>query len=200
MAFRIFISLIVLICAYLAFETVRYQFLQHSLLNTDAEYVLGNPDGDVTFVEFLDYSCKHCRDAHPLIEQALRQDGNIKFIPRPISILGTEGINAALLPYAAARQGKFIEMHNALMDNYRIIDEQVLQDLSLEIGIDHQKLQDDLADEDVLEAVQDNLDLFNSYNFQYVPSYAVGKGIVFTPDHDLATNEFLNLFQEARGQ
>lgn len=200
MFFRVFISLTVIICAYLAYETIRLKILQHSLLNTEEQYVLGNPEGDVTFVKFLDYSCKFCRDAHPLIEQALRQDGNVRFIPRPVSILDTDGVNAALLPYAAAKQGKFAEMHKVLMENYRIINDQVLQDLSLEIGIDHQQLKADLDDKDILKFTEKNLDLFNAYRLSATPSYAIGTDILFTPDRTISANEFLAMFNEARGQ
>jgi len=200
MAYRIFISLIVIVCAYLAFETVRHLFLQNSLLNQESEYVLGNPDGDVTLVKFLDYSCKFCRDAHPIINDAVRRDGNVKFLPRPVSILGAQGINASLLPYAAAKQGKFTEMHDALMDNYRVIDDQVIQDLALEIGIDHQQLKSDIEDKDVIKKAESNFKLFRSYRLIATPSYAIGKSILFSPDQDLSATDFITLFNEARGQ
>lgn len=200
MAFRIFISLIVLACVYLAFETVRYVFLQNALLNTDAEYLLGNPEGDVTIVNFIDYSCPPCRETHPYLDRALQSDGNVKYIPRPVSVLNAEGINAALLPYAAAKQGRFAEMHYALIENYRVINDQILQDLSLEIGIDHQQLKADLNDAKVLEAFEDNMDLIDDYRLKSIPSYAIGRGILFSPADGVSTNEFLSLFNEARGQ
>ena len=200
MAYRILISLIVLACAYLAFETVRFKLLQRVLLNTEAEYVLGNPDGDITFVKLFDYSCKACRDAYPIIARAIEQDGNVKFLVRPAQVMDTEGINSALLPYAAAKQGKFGEMHRALIENYRVIDDQVLQDLSLEIGIDHEKLKADLENKDVLVAMNRNFNLIQDYRMHGIPAYAVGDKILFTPHRDLSVNDFLTLFNEARGQ
>jgi len=200
MAYRIFISLIVIICAYLAFETVRYAFLQNSLLNEEPEYVLGNPEGDVTFVKFLDYSCKFCRDAHPVVNAAVKRDGNVKYLPRPVETLTSEGIKASLLPYAAAKQGKFIEMHDALMENYRVIDDQVIQDLALQIGIDHEQLKRDIEDKNVIKKADKNMDLFNDYRLNATPAYAVGKGILLVPDRTFNENDFLTLFKEARGQ
>lgn len=169
-------------------------------MNEDAEYVLGNPDGDVTFVKFLDYSCKFCREANPFITEAIRRDGNVKFLPRPVNVLDAEGLKASLLPYAAAKQGKFAEMHEALIANYRVINDQVIQDLSLEIGIDHEQLKADLEDEDVIKKADKNMDLFKDYRLTGTPTYAIGKNILFTPDSNLNANDFITLFNEARGQ
>ena len=200
MAFRVFISLIVIICAYLAFETIRYKLIQSSLLNEEPEYVLGNPDGDLTLVNFIDYSCPPCREGHPYLDRALQNDGNVKYIPRPISVLDAKGINAALLPYAAAKQGKFSEMHYALIENYRMINDQVLQDLSLEIGVDHQQLKTDLEDKVVLEAFEKNMNLLKSYRLESIPSYAIDRNILFSPKDGVSVNEFLAIFGEARGE
>ena len=202
MAFRIFIIAIVLICAYLVFETGRFVLLQNSLLKIDAEYVMGNAEGDITLVKFLDYNCSFCRDAHPIVSEAVRRDGNIAFIPRPVSILEHEGINPALLPFAAAKQGQgnFQAMHEALIANYRVIDEQVIQDLALELGLDHEKLKEDIESKDVLKAADKNLKLFLRYRLNGTPAYAVGKDILFIPKGTMNADDFLSVFAEARGR
>lgn len=200
MAFRILISLAVIICAYLAFETVRFKILHHKLLNTEAEYVLGNPEGDLTFVKFFEYSCTECRAGFPIIQKALEQDGNVKFIVRPLRMMNVEGVSPDLMPYAAAKQGKFKEMHEVLVKNYRVINDQVIQDLSLEIGIDHQQLKADLKDDDVLKARKTNEDIARGYNLKGTPVYAIGKDILFIPNKQLSASEFIDLFNEARGQ
>ncbi|MEX0285676.1 MAG: DsbA family protein [Paracoccaceae bacterium] len=51
-------------------------------------WVGGNPDGDITVVEFLDYRCGFCRRAHPEVERLLREDGNIRLIVKEFPILG----------------------------------------------------------------------------------------------------------------
>ena len=199
MAYRIFICLIVLACAYFAFETVRYKLLQHSLFNTDAEYTLGNPDGDITLVKILDYSCSYCREDHPVVVDAVERDGNVTFIPRPVNVLGAEGMNAALLPYAAARQGKFGEMHDAVIKNYRTIDDDVVRNLALEVGIDPDQFAADLNSDEVREQFDKNMKLFKRYRMHATPTYAVGSDIMFTPDDNLTAGDFLKIFEEARG-
>ncbi|MFK7839868.1 MAG: thioredoxin domain-containing protein [Bdellovibrionales bacterium] len=200
MAYRVFLALVLIVSAYFAFETIRFKFIQHSLVNADQEYVLGNPDGDVTFVKFLDYSCIYCRDAHPIIEQALSQDGRVKFLPKPVAILGEDSRKAALLAYAAGKQGKFAEMHDAIMDNFRVISDRVIQDLALEIGADAQQLIADYNSDAVLEVFEKNVDSFRDYNMVATPTYAVGPNILFTPNDDIGVQDFLKVFDEARNQ
>lgn len=200
MAYRIFISLIVLACAYFVFETVRFKILERSLINADAEYVLGNPEGDVTLVKFLDYSCSYCRTAHPVVTQAVKQDGRVKFLPKPVSILGEDGMNAALLVYAAGEQDLFTEMHDAVIKNFHVIDDRLIQDLALIIGADATQLITDYKSDAVREKVEDNYRLFSRYHMKSTPTYAVGSDIIFSPDTDLNVQDFLNLFNEARGQ
>lgn len=199
MGFRIFISIILLICVYFAYETVRLKVLQHSLLHAPAEHSLGNPDGDLVFVGFFEYNCAPCRASLPIIEEALKQDGQVKFIPRPVNIIENEGIDPALLVYAAAKHGKFKQMHDALIKGYRPINGQVTLDLAEEVGIDPEALKADVKSKDVAKLARKNQKLFTRYRLAGTPAYAVGKNILFVSDRDLSANEFTDLFNEARG-
>ncbi len=198
MAFRIFIAVIVAICAFLAYDTIRYKFMQHALLNTQAEYVLGNPDGDLTLVKFFEYSSADFRAMYPILAQTLNADGNVKFIARPIQTSSTNGIDPSLLPYAAAKQGAFAAMHDILIKNFRAINDQVLQDLSLEIGIDHEKLKTDLKDKAVLEAVQQNLKLFKDYKLSDTPAYTFDGAFFLIPQQGLKQDELTKLLKDVR--
>lgn len=195
MAFRVFISIIILACAYFAFETVRLSLLQRSLLNAESTHSLGNPDGDLVFVTFFDYSCAECRAGFPVIEAAVERDGNVKFIPRPLSFLDDQ---TPLILYAAAKQGKFAEMHAALLENYRVVNDQVIEDLADNIGADSAQLITDMQSKDVQKLADKNSKLFTKYRLRSTPAYAVGKDILFASNATLSTNDFVTLFQEAR--
>lgn len=58
-------------------------------------YVGGNPDGDVTLVEFLDYRCSYCRRAHDEINELVTSDGNIRLVVKEFPILGEQSTIAA---------------------------------------------------------------------------------------------------------
>jgi protein-disulfide isomerase len=75
---------------------------------------LGNPEGDVTVVQFFDYNCGYCRASLPIIEQLVKADPNVKVVFRELPILSRTSYDAAKLSYAAARQGKFRAFHDPL--------------------------------------------------------------------------------------
>ena len=66
-----------------------------ALFNDGYSYVGGNPDGDITLVEFMDYRCGYCRQAFAEVEQLLELDGNIRFIVKEFPILGEQSMLAA---------------------------------------------------------------------------------------------------------
>ncbi len=78
--------------------------------------VAGNPQGDVTIVEFTDYNCSYCRAMVPEVEKLIRADKNIRLIYRESPILAQSSRDAALWALAAARQGKHNAFHNAMFD------------------------------------------------------------------------------------
>ena len=64
-------------------------------------WVGGNPDGDITLVEFLDYRCGYCRRAHGEVAQLLESDGNIRLIVKELPILGEQSLLASRFAIAA---------------------------------------------------------------------------------------------------
>jgi protein-disulfide isomerase len=77
--------------------------------------VLGNPEGDVTVVEFFDYNCPYCRRAKPEIEALLEADANVRLVYREWPILGEGSVFAARAALAAREQGLYEEFHWAMM-------------------------------------------------------------------------------------
>lgn len=199
MIFRIFIALVVLISGYIIFEMIRINGLQSNLLSAPAEHVLGNPQGDVTLVEFLDYNCVYCKEVFPIVSQAVSEDGNVRFIPRPVALLEPGPIDKARLAYAAAEQGKLKEMHAALMAHEGLLDEQGLQDLALQTGLDPTRLMEDYDSPKIQELAQNNIDLMNGFRFNSTPTFAIGRKILFMPYERLPTaQELLAMFEESR--
>jgi protein-disulfide isomerase len=81
-------------------------------------WVGGNPDGDITLVEFLDYRCGYCRKATPEVAQLLAEDGNIKLIIKEFPILGEASMAASRFAIATRRVAggdAYKQVHDALM-------------------------------------------------------------------------------------
>lgn len=67
----------------------------NALINDGFSYVGGNPDGDITIIEFVDYRCGFCRRAHPEVAELIESDGNIRIITKEFPILGEQSVLAS---------------------------------------------------------------------------------------------------------
>ena len=89
---------------------------ERSTLERDSNApVLGNPDGDVTVVEFFDYNCPYCKQAAPEVDALLQADKNVRLVLREWPILSEGSAFAARAALASRAQGKYAEFHEALM-------------------------------------------------------------------------------------
>ena len=76
---------------------------------------LGNPRGDVTLVEFYDYSCGYCRAALPVLDRLVAEDPNLRVTLRELPVLGPNSEAAAFASLAAAaQQPRFARFHHQL--------------------------------------------------------------------------------------
>ncbi|MEX3314259.1 DsbA family protein [Sulfitobacter sp. PS-8MA] len=77
--------------------------------------VLGNPDGDVTIVEFFDYQCPYCKANHPDLVDVVAEDGNIRLVMKDWPIFGAPSVRASQLALGAADSGAYKTANEALM-------------------------------------------------------------------------------------
>ncbi|ESR27260.1 DsbA family protein [Lutibaculum baratangense] len=77
--------------------------------------VLGNPDGDVTVVEYFDYQCPYCKKGHPGVMEAVRKDGNVRLVKKDWPIFGDVSVRAARLVLAAGASGRYEQALESLM-------------------------------------------------------------------------------------
>ena len=86
-----------------------------ALFNDGYSFVGGNPDGDITLVEFLDYRCGYCRKAHTEVAKMLETDGNIRLIVKEFPILGEQSVLASRFAMAV-KQVAGDEIYKAVND------------------------------------------------------------------------------------
>ncbi|MCR8547828.1 DsbA family protein [Salipiger sp. P9] len=77
--------------------------------------VLGNPDGDVTIVEYFDYQCPFCKSMHPILTELLAEDGNIRLVLKDWPIFGAPSVRASQLALGAHDLGRYEAVTEALM-------------------------------------------------------------------------------------
>ena len=199
MALRIFYIVIALAAGFLIYDIYKLSSGYGKLDEVPETYSLGPEDADVTVVEFLDYGCTYCRDIHPVIISAVVKDKNVRYVPRPLPSQNPESVHAAILAYTAGMQGKFLEMHDGLMKNYRVLDEATIFELSEQAGIDTDRMDTDVKTGEVVDRINENGALFKKIGGQQTPTFVINNDVIFVPEGRMPTvDDFLNMFDEAR--
>lgn len=115
---------------------------------------IGPADAPITIVEFFDYNCGYCRQANDwLFDQVDDRRGDIRVVFKEYPILAQSSLDAAKAAMAANRQGKYREMHIALMKSPDLSEENIAK-IAVSVGLDQQKFERDLADPELLQHIQ----------------------------------------------
>ncbi len=139
--------------------------------------VLGNPDGDVTVVEFFDYNCPYCKRVVGDVKALLKQDPGVRLVYREWPILGEGSLFAARAALAAREQDAYEEMHWALMDLPRAEEASVLQ-AAQELGLDLDRLREDMGAPEIDEHIRTSFELTEGLGFSGTPAFVVGDELV----------------------
>jgi protein-disulfide isomerase len=151
---------------------------QSELLRDPDSPVAGNPDGDVTIVEFSDYQCPYCKRAHAAVQSVVAADGKVKVVYKDLPILGEPSRIAAVAALAARSQGKHIALHNALMEYAGKIDRDKIMEIAASVGLDMAKLQRDMDDPKVKQIIERNMALGSALGVRGTPAFVVGNQFV----------------------
>ena len=139
--------------------------------------VLGNPDGDVTVVEFFDYNCPYCRRVKPEMEALLAADPNVRVVYREWPILGDGSVFAARAALASRNQGKYEEFHWAMMQLKERAEEASILRTAEDIGLDVAQLRRDMNGPEIEEHIQTSMRLAQSLGFSGPPSFVIGDSL-----------------------
>ena len=139
--------------------------------------VVGNPKGDITIVEFYDYQCGYCRRQHETTLALLEADKNIRYIYRPFPIRDVPGetpysLIAANVAFAASKQGKFEELHNALFTDSPISQTE-LNVLFTELGIDANMVSDDMSNQASMDHIINNMEMADGIGIDGTPALII---------------------------
>ncbi|MBU3032109.1 DsbA family protein [Paracoccus marinaquae] len=152
---------------------------QRQLLERDPNApVLGNPEGDVTVVEFFDYNCPYCKRAMSEVQGLLDADSNVRLVYREWPILSEDSVFAAKAALAARQQGKYEEFHWALMGMEGRAEEASVMRLAEEIGLDIEQLRTDMDASEVQEHIDESMRLSQALGFNGSPSFVIGDALV----------------------
>ena len=152
--------------------------LTEALVLRDPEIpVVGNPDGDVTIVEYFDYNCPYCRKVAPELRQVVQDDGKVRLVHKDWPILGEVSVIAARMALACKYQDKYIQAHDALIGVASKLTAPRVRELLAGAGIDLDRADRDLAaNAKAIDAIlARNGDQATAFGFKGTPSFIVGK-------------------------
>jgi len=154
--------------------------MSNEVFASESSPVGGNPDGDVTLVEFFDYNCPYCRAVKPTVFEVLKSDGKLRFVYKEFPILGESSVFAAKAALAANRRSQdlYEELHNRLLDaKGRLTEESVLA-VAADIGLDVARLRKDMEDPAIQTEIDRNKALAQRLGITGTPAFVVGREIL----------------------
>ena len=153
-----------------------------TLFSSPRHVVLGNPQGDVTMVEFFDYNCAYCKSALSDMLDLVKADPKLKVVLKEFPVLGQGSVEAASVAVAVRMQDdngkKYLEFHQKLLGGRGQADRARALAVAKEVGLDMARLERDLASPEVKATIEENLKLAEAIGLTGTPSYVIGDNVV----------------------
>jgi protein-disulfide isomerase len=152
------------------------------LFSSPHQVTLGNPDGDVTIVEFFDYNCGFCKRALPDMLTLLKDDPKLKIVLKEFPILGPGSADAARVAVAVRMQDpdgkKYLAFHQALLGSPGPASKEKALAAAKDQGLDMARLERDMASNEVNTTLSEDMTLAGAIGIHGTPSYVIGKSLV----------------------
>ena len=149
------------------------------IFNAPGQIVLGNPDGDVTLVEFFDYNCGYCRAALPDMAALLAEDPDLKIILKEFPILSNESIDAARIGVLVGEsEANYWDFHSALFTSRGKVDKSVALAAAQDLGLSPVELELRMGDPRVARTIQSSYEIAQALGITGTPTYIIGNEII----------------------
>ncbi len=147
------------------------------LFNDGYSWVGGNPEGDITLVEFMDYRCGYCRRAVPEVASLLAKDGNIRLVIKELPILGDASVMSSRFAIAAkqvAGDEAYKQVHDALLEFSGEPSEVTLRRISDGLGLDSDAIIAAMNSDEVTTEIAQTRELAQKMRISGTPTFVMG--------------------------
>ncbi|MEA2934653.1 MAG: hypothetical protein QOD74_1299 [Variibacter sp.] len=152
------------------------------IFNSTRQVTLGNPNGDVTLVEFFDYNCGYCKRALNDMQELLQGDPNLRVVLKEFPVLGPASLEAAQIAVAVRMQDKsgkkYLDFHQRLLTGRGQVDKARALTAAKEAGADMTRLDKDLKDPEIRATLEETMKLAEVLGMNGTPSYVVGNTMI----------------------
>lgn len=151
---------------------------KQTLFDSPRQVTLGNPNGDVTMVEFFDYNCGFCKRALDDMMTLIKNNPNLRVVLKEMPVLSQGSMDAAQVAVAVAMQDKsgkrYLDFHQKLLSSRGQVDKARALAVAKEVGADMARIEKDVNGPEVKAALQESFALAEALGFQGTPSYVIG--------------------------
>jgi len=149
-----------------------------SLFRAEGDLVIGNPQGDVTLVEFMDYNCGYCKRSLADVMKLVEADKNVRVVIKEFPILGPSSVTASRAALASAKQGKYKELHMALMSHKGALTDEAIFELAKSAGLDVDRLKADMNDAGVAARIEQNHQIASALGIDGTPAFVIDQQLI----------------------
>jgi protein-disulfide isomerase len=144
--------------------------------------VAGNPQGDVTIVEFFDYNCGFCKRSLVDMQEIMKQDPKLKVVLKDFPVLGADSVEASRVAVAAKNQlrgDKYWAFHVALMNSRGRVNGARALEVAREHGANVDQLRKDMESAQTRQIIEDTVVLGDRLGLTGTPAFVLADEIVF---------------------
>jgi protein-disulfide isomerase len=143
--------------------------------------VFGNPQGEVTLVEFFDYNCGYCKRAMQDVMQLAKDDPKLKIVFKEFPVLGPGSVDAAKVAVAVRMQdkgGKYVEFHRRLLGTRGEANKERALAAAKDAGFDMARIEKDLQSEEVAATLKESMQLADTLGLSGTPTFVIADELV----------------------
>jgi protein-disulfide isomerase len=153
-----------------------------AIFSSPRQVNLGNPQGDVTLVEFFDYNCAFCKRAMSDMLDLLKNDPKLRIVLKEFPVLGEGSVQAAQVAVAVRMQDKtgkkYLDFHTKLLGGRGPADKAHALAAARDAGFDMARIDKDLQSDEVKQTLEENLKLAEGLGLNGTPSYVLPEEVV----------------------
>lgn len=154
--------------------------LREKVVNDPTSPVGGNPNGNVTVVEFFDYHCGFCKRVFPSVQKLIKEDGNIRYVFKEFPILAPESEMAARagLSVWETQPDKYFDFHAALMEAKGQLTKERVIKIANDTGVDVPKMEKSMDDPKHKRTIEETIEIAQALGIEGTPSFIIGNTVV----------------------
>jgi protein-disulfide isomerase len=153
-----------------------------AIFSSPLQVNLGNPNGDVTFVEFFDYNCGYCKRAMTDMLTLMKDDPKLKVVLKEFPVLGPGSVEAAQVAVAVRMQDKtgkkYLDFHQKLLGGRGQADKAHAMAAAKDAGLNMAQIEKDMAGPEVKATLEESMKLAEALGLNGTPSYVIGSDVV----------------------